>query len=64
MKEKTRPERTHWIGSEARHCKEADGVRQYIGGPRCPLHTPSALQGKPEPQPEPGWPIHRMQEAK
>lgn len=26
-------------------------------------HTPSALQGKPEPPAGPGWPIHRAQEA-
>lgn len=50
---------THWIGSERRHCKEIDGVRPYLTGPRCPLHTPSALQGKPEPQPGPGWPAYR-----
>jgi hypothetical protein len=63
VKDETRPECTHWIGSERRHCREADGVRPYLTGPRCPLHTPSALQGKPEPQPGPGWPAYR-EEAK
>jgi hypothetical protein len=56
-----RPECRHWIGVEKRHCREGEGVRQYIGGLRCPAHTPSALLGKPEPQPGPGWPIHRQE---
>lgn len=46
----------HWIGPERRHCKEADRVRLFIGGLRCPAHTPSALKGLPEPQPGPGYP--------
>jgi hypothetical protein len=46
----------HWIGAEQRHCGAADGVRFYVTGHCCPLHTPSALAGKPEPQPGPGWP--------
>jgi hypothetical protein len=50
---------SHWIGAERRHCQAADGVRHYLPGHRCPRHTPSALAGKPEPQPGPGWPIHR-----
>jgi hypothetical protein len=39
------------------------GCRRCDSPGRTPAHTPSALQGKPEPQPGPGWPIHR-QEAK
>lgn len=62
MKETTRPECAHWIGAERRHCKEADGVRLYLPGLRCPAHTPNALQGKPEAPTGPGWPIHRAQE--
>lgn len=50
------PECTHWIGAEKHHCKEVDGVRPYLTGPRCPAHTPAALQGKPEPPTGPGWP--------
>lgn len=53
----------HWIGAESRYCRATRGVRQYIPGHRCPAHTPSALQGKPEPPAGPGWPIHRAQEA-
>jgi len=40
---------THWIGAERRHCKQADGVRAFLTGPRCPAHTPNALAGRPEP---------------
>lgn len=40
---------THWIGVERRHCKEADGVRLFVVGTRCPAHTPAALAGRPEP---------------
>ncbi len=46
----------HWIGDERRHCKEADGVRAYLPGLRCPAHTPNALKGLPEPPPGPGAP--------
>ncbi|MGP4048750.1 hypothetical protein [Streptomyces sp. 2A115] len=56
-----RPECRHWIGDERQFCKEANGVRLFIPGRRCPLHTPAALQGKPEPQPGPGWPIFRKE---
>ena len=38
----------HWIGPERRHCKEADGVRVYLIGLRCPAHTPNALKGLTE----------------
>ncbi|QFZ75070.1 hypothetical protein GFH48_18960 [Streptomyces fagopyri] len=56
-----RPECRHWIGAEQRHCRAGEGIRQYIPGPRCPAHTPSALLGKPDPQPGPGWPIFRQE---
>lgn len=46
----------HWIGVERRYCRMAEVVRLYITGPRCPAHTPSALAGKPEPQPGPDRP--------
>lgn len=49
----------HWIGPEDRHCRSGDRVRRYITGYRCAIHTPNALQGKPEIPPGPGWPIHR-----
>ncbi|QUI32468.1 hypothetical protein H9W91_17565 [Streptomyces alfalfae] len=61
MKDETRPECRHWVGEERRHCKAADGVRLYLTGPRCPLHTPAALQGKPELPVGPGWPIYRQE---
>lgn len=54
--DRPRPECSHWIGAERRHCKEADGVRHYIPGYRCPAHTPRALQGLDEIPPGPGWP--------
>jgi hypothetical protein len=47
---------THWIGVERRHCGSAEQVRPYLVGLCCPLHTPSAIAGKPEPQPGPGMP--------
>lgn len=46
----------HWVGAERRYCGEVDGVRPFLQGPACPLHTPSALAGRPEPQPGPGMP--------
>ncbi|OEV03821.1 hypothetical protein AN219_37735 [Streptomyces nanshensis] len=63
MNEKTTPECGHWIGAEARHCRSADNIRQYATGPRCPSHTPAAPAGRREPQPGPGWPIHRGEAA-
>ncbi|MFF9758606.1 hypothetical protein ACF1G4_03395 [Streptomyces caelestis] len=54
--ETSRPECTHWIGAEQHHCRKADGVRQYLTGPRCPAHTPRALLGLPENPPGPGMP--------
>lgn len=50
----------HWIGSESRYCRATDGVRRYIPGHRCPVHTPNALRGLPETPPGPGWPVHRQ----
>jgi hypothetical protein len=47
---------THWIGTEKRHCRTGEGVRRFLTGSRCPLHTPAALAGQPEPQPGPGMP--------
>ncbi|MEU7416750.1 hypothetical protein [Streptomyces antibioticus] len=44
----------HWIGAEQRYCEATEGVRLYLPGLACPLHTPSALAGKPEPQPGKG----------
>lgn len=61
--DKPRPECGHWIGTERRHCRKADGVRLYVPGLRCPDHTPRALQGLPEFPPGPGWPAQRSQEA-
>lgn len=43
----------HYLGAEGRHCLSALGARLYLPGPRCPEHTPAALQGKPEPDKEP-----------
>lgn len=45
---------THWVGAEQRRCHATEGVRAFLTGPRCPEHTPSALAGRPEPQPGPG----------
>jgi len=59
--DKPRPECRHWIGAERRHCRSGDGVRPYLTGPRCPAHTPNALQGLPEVPPGPGWPIFRKE---
>lgn len=50
------PECRHWIGAERRHCRSIDHIRRYLTGLCCPLHTPSALAGKPEPLPGPGLP--------
>lgn len=47
---------THWIGTERHHCRSTHQVRPYLTGPRCPNHTPSALQGRPEAPPGPGLP--------
>lgn len=52
----------HWLGAEFRYCRATEGVRRYITGFCCPLHTPRALQGLSEIPPGPGWPIHRRAE--
>lgn len=39
---------THWIGAERRYCRSVESVRAFLPGPRCPLHSPAALAGKPE----------------
>lgn len=52
----TPPECRHWIGADRRYCRALDAVRPYLPGLRCPLHTPAALRGLPEPPPGPGWP--------
>jgi hypothetical protein len=46
----------HWIGAEQQYCGATENVRFFRIGNCCPLHTPSALAGKDEPQPGPGWP--------
>ena len=46
----------HWVGPERRHCGATDGVRHYLTGLCCAAHTPSALAGRPEPEPGPGLP--------
>lgn len=38
----------HWIGAQRRYCR-IPGARRYLIGHRCPLHTPAALAGRPEP---------------
>lgn len=43
----------HWLGAESRYCGAPVGVRPYLPGPRCPLHTPAALAGHPEPPADP-----------
>ena len=50
----------HWIGAEGRYCRSGDGVRRYLPGYRCRLHTPAAVKGRPEPRPGPGWPTPRL----
>ena len=39
---------THWVGASREWCRSVDSVRAFLIGPRCPLHTPAALAGKPE----------------
>ncbi|MCX4974268.1 hypothetical protein [Streptomyces sp. NBC_00620] len=63
MKEPTVPECRHWIGSERRHCRSVDHIHPYLTGPCCPLHTPAALAGKPEPPPGPGLPPGGLDDA-
>ncbi|MFH8403758.1 hypothetical protein ACH4FX_03145 [Streptomyces sp. NPDC018019] len=42
----------HWIGANKRFCR-IPGARRYLPGYRCPLHTPAALNGRPEPSAPP-----------
>ncbi|NUH35307.1 hypothetical protein HUF15_00735 [Streptomyces samsunensis] len=53
---KALPERGHWDGSRRQYCRTRDDVHRYVIGYRCPLHTPAAMAGRPEPQPGPGMP--------
>lgn len=46
----------HWIGAERRYCGAGAGVRPFLTGLCCPLHTPNALRGLPEAPPGPGMP--------
>lgn len=54
--DRPRPECRHWLGAERRNCRAVDDIHPYIQGPRCPLHTPNALAGNPEPPPGYGRP--------
>ncbi|RLL68162.1 hypothetical protein [Streptomyces sp. Z26] len=56
------PDCGHWIGDERRHCRSGTDVHRYVIGYRCPEHTPARLAGRPEPQPGPGWPVHRTED--
>ncbi|MGC5659826.1 hypothetical protein ACN261_05360 [Micromonospora sp. WMMD723] len=44
---------SHWNGTAGRYCHQTDHVRPYLQGPRCPVHTPAALAGLPEPDSTP-----------
>jgi hypothetical protein len=48
----------HWIGAERRYCGAKDNVRPFLVGLCCPLHTPNALRGLPEPEARTGMPVH------
>jgi hypothetical protein len=37
---------TFWV--EFRYCGEAEDVRMFLPGMRCPAHTPAAVNGRPE----------------
>lgn len=39
----------HFIGTEDRHCHGTEGVRVFLVGYRCKIHTPAALKGEAEP---------------
>jgi len=39
----------HWVGAEGRYCGASEDVHPFLQGPACPLHTPAALAGLPEP---------------
>ena len=42
-----------WPRTLGAYCGSTDQVRLYLIGPRCPLHTPAAVAGQPEPQSTP-----------
>lgn len=50
---------SHWIGVERRYCRGREGVRRYVPGYRCQLHTPNAVRGLPEAPAGPGIPAYR-----
>lgn len=37
------------MSAPCRVCRSTAGVRLYLPGPSCPLHTPAAEHGRPEP---------------
>ncbi|MDP9797447.1 hypothetical protein J2S43_005959 [Catenuloplanes nepalensis] len=39
----------HWDGATRTYCGWPSAVRTYLQGPRCLLHTPAALAGRPDP---------------
>ncbi|MFG2372601.1 hypothetical protein ACGFY9_14120 [Streptomyces sp. NPDC048504] len=43
----------HWIGAEGRVCGSDKDVHRHVNSVVCPLHTPSALAGRPEPGTKP-----------
>lgn len=45
----------HWNGADSTRCG-ATPTRHYLPGHRCPVHTPAALAGQPEP-PEGAGPL-------
>lgn len=47
----------HWQGAWGQYCMAP--ATRYVIGWRCPDHTPARIAGRPEPQPGPGWPVHR-----
>jgi hypothetical protein len=49
----TPPRCGHWHGDRCRWCHSEIGVRSYASGHRCPLHTPAAVAGRPEPPTRP-----------
>jgi hypothetical protein len=39
----------HWLGDQQTWCHSQVGIRLHLTGPLCPLHTPAAVAGRPEP---------------
>lgn len=52
----------HW--QDGGYCGATDNVRRYIPGPRCPQHTPAALNGRPECEPDPTLTLDGIRAAK